>query len=329
VPPAEPGALRAEWERRAAIVGSYREAAGITDPAQAIGPIPAGQAQLREAFHASVVALELPDEEALLRAMGQGQLEAVVAEHDRAAAVAPPDVQAEIGKHELAWESAQARAHAARYAMDAEAAAEADAAAEDAAQDLARLAVADAARREWAEAHAGTTEAARAAARELRDRGLAGRIPVTDAEVAAAEPEPRATPEIDPAEAARWKAGQAARVQAEREARAEASARACPVTDAEIEKYGREPEPEPVTPERAAFEADMAEIRAAADAIDTKVERIPDRDAERRAEVDEAGINEPVAHERQAGPELESAWQPGETDGRCEAAADAEAEIEM
>ena len=59
VPPAEPGPLRDDWERRAGTVESYREAAGITDPAQAIGPVPTGQAQLREAFHASVRALEL------------------------------------------------------------------------------------------------------------------------------------------------------------------------------------------------------------------------------------------------------------------------------
>src|SRR5204862_1103080 len=39
VPPQEPGALREDWERRAAIVESYRESAGITDPAQAIGPV--------------------------------------------------------------------------------------------------------------------------------------------------------------------------------------------------------------------------------------------------------------------------------------------------
>ena len=49
-PPAEPGTLQEDWERRAGIVESYREAAGITDPAQAIGPVPSGQAQLREAF---------------------------------------------------------------------------------------------------------------------------------------------------------------------------------------------------------------------------------------------------------------------------------------
>ena len=41
-PPAEfldwAKALRADWEKQAGIVASYREAAGITDPAQAIGP---------------------------------------------------------------------------------------------------------------------------------------------------------------------------------------------------------------------------------------------------------------------------------------------------
>ena len=43
----------------------------------------------------------------------------------------------------------------------------------------------------------------------------------------------------------------------------------------------------------------------------------------------EAGINEPVMHEPQAEPELESAWQPGTDGSHDEAAADAEAEIEM
>src|SRR6185312_6374682 len=92
VPPAEPGPLRDDWERRAGTVESYREAAGITDPAQAIGPVPTGQAQLREAFHASVRALELADDQALLKAMGRGQLEAQVSAYERAAALAPRDV---------------------------------------------------------------------------------------------------------------------------------------------------------------------------------------------------------------------------------------------
>ena len=79
----------ADWIELASIVESYREAAGITDPEQAIGPVPSGKPHLAEAFHAAVRALRLPDEAALLKAMGQGELEAAVDGHDRAAAVAP------------------------------------------------------------------------------------------------------------------------------------------------------------------------------------------------------------------------------------------------
>ena len=59
-PPAEAGALRDDWERRAGLVGAYREAAGITDPRQAIGPVPAGKGVLREMFSASVRPLSSP-----------------------------------------------------------------------------------------------------------------------------------------------------------------------------------------------------------------------------------------------------------------------------
>ena len=111
VPPAEPGALRDDWQRRAGLVASYRDAAGITDPGQAIGPPPAGTAQIREAFRTAVVALELPDDAAMLKAMGQGELEAAVDEHDRAIALAPADVQAEIDQRESDLEDAQVRAH--------------------------------------------------------------------------------------------------------------------------------------------------------------------------------------------------------------------------
>ena len=387
VPPAEAGALREDWERRAAIVESYREAAGITDPAQAIGPVPSGMPQLREAFHASVVALELPDDQALLRAMGRGELEARVAAHDRAMAVAPRDVQPEIGERERDWQDAQARAHAARYAMDAEAAAEAEAQASDAAEDLARLAVADAARREWAEAHAGQAEAAREAEAELRRRDQADRVAragepaqeqqvETDAEfharldrmVAEAEgrewvpPRPEAEPEPQPellseaefhakldrmvADAeARAAAAKAAEPEAAPEPQAEPEpeqvAEPVPAGDAGADQERqaeaeapREAEAaaaaaEPVGPERERFLEDMAEIRDTVDAIDAEVERMPDAEAERRAEVEEAGINEPVMHEPQAEPELESAWQPGTDGGHDEAAADVEAEIEM
>jgi hypothetical protein len=175
VPPREPGALREDWERRAAIVESYREAAGITDPAQAIGPVPAGQAQLREAFHASVRALELPGDQALLRAMGRGQLEAQVRTYERAEALAPRDVSAELAAAGRRGKSDIARAQAAREAGRDTEADTAEILAGMTAGKLAALRVADAARREWAEAHAGEAAHARAAEAELRRRDQAER----------------------------------------------------------------------------------------------------------------------------------------------------------
>ena len=372
-PPAEPGALRDDWQQRAGLVGHYREVAGITDPAQAIGPVPSAQPDLAEMFHASVRALQLPDEAALLKAMGQGELEAAVDEHDRAIALAPADVQAEIDEREAEMEGAQVRAHIAGGVQDGAAQAQAEAEAQDASADLARLAVADAARREWAEAHAGLAARAEAAERELRSRGLAERIPVTDTEVAEASAEPRAVPEIDPADAARWKAEQKAELDAYRQAEAEKWADRIPVTDAELERAkerdaaraeaetaspeavdepeagreaigpqssaawwmdyyarhpefsGRDREAGEVSPERDGGEADLAEVRAELERLGELVDRIPDPAAERRAEMDEAAINEPVAHE----PELESAWQPGDAQGYQEPAAAADAEPEM
>jgi conjugative relaxase-like TrwC/TraI family protein len=231
----ESAARRADWEKHAGIVASYREAAGITDPAQAIGPVPAGQAQLREAFRASVVALELPDDQALLKAMRRGELEAQVQEYVRAEAVAPPDVQAKVGDVEHALAEARDRGEGAVVGGDVAALDSADAEAEGHSQELARLHVADAARREWAEAHADLEDQARAAARELRGRGLPeDRIPVTDAEVAETSAEERDMPALDADEWARLKAEQTTQAEADRQARREAAAHAVPVTDAEV-----------------------------------------------------------------------------------------------
>ena len=94
-PPAQPGVLLDEWQRRAGLVGAYREMTGITDPKVAIGPVPTGQAAAREMFHASVHALELADQDAMLKAMGRGDLEARVRDYERAQAFAPADVRAE------------------------------------------------------------------------------------------------------------------------------------------------------------------------------------------------------------------------------------------
>jgi conjugative relaxase-like TrwC/TraI family protein len=300
VPPAEPGALREDWERRAGAVESYREAAGITDPAQAIGPVPTGQAQLREAFHASVRALELPDDQALLRAMGRGELEAAVAAHDRAAALAPRDVQAQIGERERDLEAAQDRAQTARYEIDAEEAAEADARAENAAQDLSRLAVADAARQEWAEAHAGQAQAAREAEGELRRRDQAERV------AQAGEVTPGAHAETDEefavrldqmvaeAEGREW-------VPPEPEAEAERTHEPELLSEAEFqekigrivaESEGREyvpPEPE-AEPEPQPAPVSEAEFQAQLDQIVRDSQRDPEPEPEAGPEADRAAM---------------------------------------
>ena len=195
--------------------------------------------------------------------------------------------------------------------------------------------------------------------------------------MAEASAQPRETPAISPAEAARIKAEQTAQLDAAREARREASAQACPVTDAEVARYGAQADPQahagvadwwsahiadvhaqmeaeardlalqyPVTdaevaaaaaqpevePEAAADEAPRPAYEAARNEIadlSAKVDQLAEQEAERRAEMDEAAMNEPAVREPQAEPELESAWQPGDAQGYQEPAATADAEPEM
>ena len=90
-------ALRAEYERRAGIAASYREAAGITDPDRAIAPDPhEGNPELETARRATMTALEIRDEAQYLRGLSRAQLEAKVADGDRIMAAAPPDVSDEL-----------------------------------------------------------------------------------------------------------------------------------------------------------------------------------------------------------------------------------------
>ena len=333
-PPAEAGALRDDWEHRAGLVGAYREAAGITDPQQAVGPVPAGKGILREMFHASIGALELPDDRALMAAMGNEDLEARLAERERAAAVAPADVSTRLDSVERQRAAAVKQADQAQKAADAGMASSAEALVRIHDGQLSGLRVADAAHREWAEAHAGLETTAMAAARELRERGLAERIPVTDAEVAEASAEPRESPPIDPDLQAQWKAEQAAEREAYRQAEAERWADRIPVTDAELERArakdaeraeaekGGRPE---VSPRRAADEANLAEVRAELDRIGELVDRIPDRQAEQRAQREEV-LADPGLRPAQAEADLEASWRSGQAGRHPEPSASAEAE---
>jgi hypothetical protein len=131
---------------------------------------------------------------------------------------------------------------------------------------------------------------------------------------------------MDPDAWAAMKAEQTARVQADRAAEAERMARLTPVTDAEIERYGTGAEAADAGQDRTAV---LEDIRAEVDSISDKVDKLPDPAAERRAEMDQAGIDEPVVHEPQAEPSLEASWQPGDAQGRYERQADQEADTEM
>jgi conjugative relaxase-like TrwC/TraI family protein len=319
VPPAhrESAARRADWEKQAGMVGAYRELAGITDPAQAIGPVPSGQPDLAEMFHASVRALQLPDEAALLKAMGQGELEAAVDEHDRAVALAPADVQAEIDQRETELEDAQVHAHIAGGAQDAGAQAEAEADAEGAAADLARLAVANAARREWIEAHAGQAAEAEAAERELRSRGLAERIPQADAGNGERQGQPETHAEF---------LERLHQMVIDAEARKEAGVQA-DAGEPEAQPREAEADAQP-DPAPTAYEANVAEIHTELDRVGELIDQIPDRQAEQRAQREQEAAAEPGIRPR-AEPSLEPSWQPGEGGGRAEAEADMEPELEM
>jgi conjugative relaxase-like TrwC/TraI family protein len=334
MPPAAAGALRDDWVQRAGLVESYRESAGITDPRQAIGPVPAGKAHLAEAFRASVRALQLADDAALLKAMSRGELEAQVAGYERARALAPRDVQAEVGDHEHLAEEARARARQAAEAGDVRAHEAAGAEAAQHAAELARLAVADAARQEWREANAALEDRAREASGELQRRSPE-RIPATDAEAADVSAQPGETAAIDPGDYAQWKAEQTASIEAWRAAEAERMARLMPVTDAELAKYGAGAarQAEAKAPDDGGRARAVEEIRADLGTLSAKVDQLAkqqaERTAERRAEMDQAGIDEPVVHEHQAEPSLEASWQPGSAADQYEPAPEQDAEPEM
>ena len=107
--------LREDYARRAGAAAAYREAAGITDPGQAIAPEPhRGNPELDHLRQAAIRALEIRDETEIIRRMTHGELEARILDGDRALASAPPDVSRELRL------TAQAEADAWQQSADAE-----------------------------------------------------------------------------------------------------------------------------------------------------------------------------------------------------------------
>ena len=114
IPDASP-ALRDEYTRRAGLAAAYREAAGITNPHQAVSLEPhRGNPELENIRKAVFTALEIRDEAEILRGLHRGELEARVLAGERALASAPPDVSGTLRV------TAQAEPDALRQSADAE-----------------------------------------------------------------------------------------------------------------------------------------------------------------------------------------------------------------
>ena len=172
-PPPGPDAspvLREDYARRAGTAAAYREARGITDPDQAVsfGPHPGPELEaLRED---TFRVLEIADEQAEIRAMSQGELEAQVLEAGRAQATAPPDTSSQLRL------TSQAEADAWQQSADAEAehdrvrAENARSLATTLAAQTSRLETANARYEEWSVRTASTREIAGKAKAELRRR---------------------------------------------------------------------------------------------------------------------------------------------------------------
>jgi hypothetical protein len=166
--------LREDYARRAAAAAAYREAAGITDPRQAIAPGPhRGNPELDHLRQGAIRALEIRDETEILRRMTQGQLEARILDAERALASAPPDVSGELRL------TAQAEADAWQQSADAQirhhpaGSADAAALARHLAAQREQLETANARYQTWAVGTSSRREAAGKASAELQLRQLA------------------------------------------------------------------------------------------------------------------------------------------------------------
>jgi hypothetical protein len=172
-----PGAspvLREEYARRAGLAAAYREAAGLTNPGQAVSLQPhRGNPELENMRQATITALEIRDEADIICDLHRGELESRVLAGERAQASAPPDVS------RILRLTAQAEADALQQSADARAdhdetsAASATALAGQLAAERHRLEAGNARYEKWAAHTHAARETAGKARAELHRRGQA------------------------------------------------------------------------------------------------------------------------------------------------------------
>jgi conjugative relaxase-like TrwC/TraI family protein len=194
--------LREDYARRAGIAAAYREAAGITDPSVAISLSGhKGSPELETLRQDTIRALEIPDDEALVRAASPGELEARVVRGEQALAVAPEPA------HELRAVSlaeAEEKLRAADPDVDESVRAEAASLAAILGAQRAELESVQAKYELWSAETAGTRESAGQAQAELQRRhaheiDAPNIISTPEPELAEIQPErePEASPEAD------------------------------------------------------------------------------------------------------------------------------------
>ena len=284
MPPQEPGALRDDWINRVGLVANYREAAGHTDPEQAVGPAPAGKPVLREAYRASVAALEMAEEERA-RDLPQRDLEARMREYGRAVAWAPQQVSADLEATERAEQDTLRQAEAARVGDMQEIARGAVALAQQLAERRAALAEIAAARGGW-EAHtAGRQERAREAAAELDRRGIQHEDPEPQAKPEAEPASEPGQPQADPRTAEIDRHIQRAREAAERIAAEREQARQAEAERIDREQSARWREREAETPQAQAWQDGQATAETAREAQPEASTAAPEAEAELEMEM--------------------------------------------
>jgi hypothetical protein len=279
-------ALRAEYTRRAGTAAAYREAAGITNPDQAVSPEPhRGNPELEAMRQTVLAALEIRDEADIIRGLDRGELEARALQGEHAHVAAPPDVSRRLRATAQAEADARQQAADAHTRHDHTAADGATALAGRLAADRQRLEVANARYEQWSTGTHAARETAGKAAAELQRRGHTRH-----------GSEPPLRPDNEPQQIAGWWQ----RLEADAEAVNCADANGYPAASGARKSWASQrtadmnppssPEPEPRTspgsePEQDDEVARLDELLARADQA---AQRIAAQQAERHASSDYA-----------------------------------------
>ena len=171
LPPAASPALREEYVRRAGVAAAYREAAGITDPRQAVSPgSHRGNPELEGMRQATIRALEIRDEADIMRGMTRGELEARVLDAERTQVTAPPEISSQLRLTSQAEADARQQVADAAARHDHAQAASAEALASQIAAERQRLEAVNARYEQWSAATTSVRETAANARAELERR---------------------------------------------------------------------------------------------------------------------------------------------------------------